>query len=130
VHCGFKTVMLLSALTALFMGLGYMFGGAGGALIALLMAAGMNLFTFWNADKIVLSMHGAREVDARSAPEFYGMVAGLARNADLPMPKVYHRQPPSECLRDRPRSRPCGGGGHHRPSFDAESGGGGGRHGA
>jgi heat shock protein HtpX len=89
VHGGFKTVMLLSALTALFMGLGYMFGGAGGALIALLMAAGMNLFTFWNADKIVLSMHGAREVDARSAPEFYGMVAGLARNADLPMPKVY-----------------------------------------
>jgi heat shock protein HtpX len=58
-------------------------------LIALLMAAGMNLFTFWNADKIVLSMHGAREVDARSAPEFYGMVAGLARNAGLPMPKVY-----------------------------------------
>jgi heat shock protein HtpX len=49
----------------------------------------MNLFTFWNADKIVLSMHGAREVDARSAPEFHGMVAGLARNAGLPMPKVY-----------------------------------------
>jgi heat shock protein HtpX len=89
VHGGFKTVMLLSALTALFMGLGYMFGGAGGALIALLVAAGMNLFTFWNADKIVLSMHGAREVDARSAPEFHGMVAGLARNAGLPMPKVY-----------------------------------------
>ena len=81
--------MLLAALTALFMGLGYMFGGAGGAIIALLVAAGMNLFTFWNADKIVLSMHGAREVDASTAPEFHAMVARLARRANLPMPKVY-----------------------------------------
>jgi len=81
--------MLLAALTALFMGLGYMFGGSGGAMIALVMAAGMNLFTFWNADKIVLRMHHAREVDASSAPEFYGLVAELARRGSLPMPKVY-----------------------------------------
>lgn len=86
---GFKTVMLLSALTALFMALGYMFGGSGGALIALVFAAGMNLITFWNADKIVLSMHHAREVDARSAPEFVGLVEELSRRAGLPMPKVY-----------------------------------------
>lgn len=86
---GFKTMMLLSALTALFMALGYMFGGSGGAMIALLVAAGMNLFTYWNADKLVLSMHGAREVDAHSAPEFYTMVADLARKANLPMPRVY-----------------------------------------
>jgi heat shock protein HtpX len=84
-----KTVMLLSALTALFMALGYTLGGSGGAAIALLVAAGMNLFTFWNADRIVLSMHHAREVDARSAPEFYSLVADLARRADLPMPRVY-----------------------------------------
>ncbi len=86
---GMKTAMLLAALTALFMSLGYMFGGSGGAMIALVVAAGMNLFTYWNADKLVLSMHGAREVDAASAPEFYRIVAELARNAGLPMPKVY-----------------------------------------
>lgn len=86
---GIKTAMLLAALTALFMGLGYMFGGTGGAGIALIVAAGMNLFTYWNADSIVLRMHNAREVDARSAPEFYGIVEGLARKAGLPMPRVY-----------------------------------------
>ncbi|WP_454888313.1 zinc metalloprotease HtpX [Sphingobium herbicidovorans] len=86
---GFKTVMLLSALTALFMALGYTLGGSGGAFIALLVAAGMNLFTFWNADKIVLSMHNAREVDAQSAPEYYGLVRDLAQRARLPMPRVY-----------------------------------------
>ena len=86
---GLKTMMLLSALTALFMALGYTLGGGAGALIALLVAAGMNLFTFWNADKIVLSMHDAREVDAGSAPEFYGLVRDLAQRAGLPMPRVY-----------------------------------------
>ncbi|TDW68275.1 heat shock protein HtpX [Novosphingobium sp. PhB55] len=86
---GFKTAMLLAALTALFMGLGYIFGGSGGAMIALVVAAGMNLFTFWNADSIVLRMHNAREVDERSAPEFYTLVAELARRARLPMPRVY-----------------------------------------
>ena len=86
---GFKTAMLLAALTALLMVIGYMFGGSGGALIALVVAAGMNVFTYWNADKIVLRMHDAQEVDAHSSPEFYGMVADLARNAGLPMPKVY-----------------------------------------
>lgn len=86
---GMKTTMLLAALTALFMGLGYAFGGAGGAMIALVVAAGMNLFTYWNADKLVLRMHHAREVDAASAPEFHGLVADLARRANLPMPKVY-----------------------------------------
>ena len=85
----FRTLLLLSALTALFMGLGFTIGGPRGAVIALLFAAGMNLFTYWNADKIVLKMHGAREVDANSAPELYGIVRGLARRAKLPMPKVY-----------------------------------------
>ena len=86
---GMKTAMLLAALTALFMALGYTLGGSGGALIALLVAAGMNLFTFWNADKIVLSMHHAREVDGESAPEFHGLVRELAQRAGLPMPRVY-----------------------------------------
>ncbi|MEW6628418.1 MAG: protease HtpX, partial [Pseudomonadota bacterium] len=86
---GMKTTMLLAALTALFMALGYTLGGSGGAVIALLVAAGMNLFTFWNADKIVLSMHNAREVDERSAPDFYRLVQQLAQRASLPMPRVY-----------------------------------------
>ena len=86
---GLKTVMLLAAMTALFMGLGYTLGGQGGAIMALLFAAGMNLFTFWNADKIVLRMHKAREVDAASAPEFVAVVRRLAERGGLPMPKVY-----------------------------------------
>lgn len=84
-----KTVMLLAAITALFMALGYTLGGAGGALLALIVAAGMNLFSLWNSDKIVLRMHGAQQVDGRSNPEFYNLVAGLAKNGGLPMPKVY-----------------------------------------
>jgi heat shock protein HtpX len=86
---GFRTTMLLAALTALFMALGFTIGGSGGALVALLVAGAMNLFTFWNADRIVLAMHGAREVDAQQCPEFVGLVAGLARRANLPMPRVY-----------------------------------------
>ncbi len=86
---GFKTTMLLAALTALFMALGFTLGGRGGAILALLFAAGMNFFTYWNADKIVLRMHGAREVEAAAAPQLHGIVAGLAARAGLPMPKVY-----------------------------------------
>jgi heat shock protein HtpX len=84
-----RTAMLLAALTAIFMGVGYMVGGAGGMFVAFLVAAGLNFFSYWNADKMVLRMQGAREVDARSAPEFYAMVHDLARRAGLPMPKVY-----------------------------------------
>ena len=81
--------MLLAALTALFMALGYTLGGSGGALVALAVAAAMNLFTYWNADKIVLKMHKAREVDAAGAPELVAIVADLARRGGLPMPRVY-----------------------------------------
>lgn len=84
-----KTGMLLAFLTALFMGVGYLIGGTGGMVIAFLIAAGINLFSFWNSDKIVLRMHHAREVDARSAPELHRMVGNLAARAGLPMPKVY-----------------------------------------
>jgi heat shock protein HtpX len=84
-----RTAMLLAALTAIFMGVGYLVGGTGGMFIALLVAAGMNLFAYWNADKMVLRMNGARQVDARTAPEFYQLVEELAQKAGLPMPKVY-----------------------------------------
>ncbi|MFC0238961.1 zinc metalloprotease HtpX [Rhodopseudomonas telluris] len=85
----FKTAMLLAGLTALFMGVGYLIGGANGALIALVVAAAMNIFTYWNSDRMVLSMYGAQEVDARTAPDLYRMVAELAGRASLPMPRVY-----------------------------------------
>jgi heat shock protein HtpX len=84
-----RTAMLLAAMTALFMGVGYLIGGSGGMMIAFFIAAAMNIFGYWNADKMVLRMHHAVEVDERNAPEYFEIVRGLARNAGLPMPKVY-----------------------------------------
>lgn len=84
-----KTAMLLAAITALFGAVGYMIGGAGGMLIAFLIAAGMNVYAFWQSDKAVLKMHGARVVTKASAPELVGMVEHLAQQADVPMPAVY-----------------------------------------
>jgi heat shock protein HtpX len=71
------------------MGIGYLIGGQTGMVIAFLVAAAMNLFAYWNSDRVVLSMYGAREVDERAAPELYGLVRRLASDAGLPMPKVY-----------------------------------------
>jgi heat shock protein HtpX len=84
-----RTAILLAGLTALFMAVGFVIGGESGAVIALVVAAGMNLFTYWNADSIVLSLHGAQEVDERSAPELVVLVRELSRRAGLPMPRVY-----------------------------------------
>ena len=84
-----RTGMLLAFMTALFMGVGFLIGGTGGMMIALVIAAGMNLFSYWNSDKMVLKMHHAVEVDEANAPEYYGIVRDLAANANLPMPKVY-----------------------------------------
>ena len=90
----FRTAMLLAAMTALFMGIGFFIGGQSGMIIALLIAGGMNLFTYLNADKMVLSMYGAHEVDERQAPELYALVRQLAANAGLPMPRVYIMENP------------------------------------
>lgn len=84
-----KTGLLLAAMTALFGAVGFLIGGESGMLIALALAAAMNLFAYWNSDKMVLSMYGAREVDAATAPEFYSLVQQLAQRAGLPMPRVY-----------------------------------------
>lgn len=85
----FRTGLLMAALMGLFLAVGYLLGREQGMLIAFILAAGMNLFAYWNADKMVLRMYGAKQVDRRSAPEFYGMVEELAHRAELPMPKVY-----------------------------------------
>jgi heat shock protein HtpX len=84
-----RTFLLLAGLTALFLALGYVIGGQGGMLIALIIAIATNIFAYWNSDKMVLRMYNAREVDARSAPELVGLVEQLASRAQLPMPRVY-----------------------------------------
>lgn len=84
-----KTFMLMAAIVALFGGIGYMLGGSGGMLIALLLAGAMNFWAYWNSDKLVLRMYSARQVDESTAPELYGMVKELAERAGLPMPKVF-----------------------------------------
>ena len=84
-----KTGMLLAAMTALFLGVGYLIGGTGGALIALVVAVATNAYAYWNSDKLALRMHRARPVTRASAPELYGLVEELSRKAGLPMPGVY-----------------------------------------
>ncbi|WP_427311991.1 zinc metalloprotease HtpX [Cupriavidus sp. H39] len=84
-----KTFMLMAAITALFIVIGGMIGGRSGMMFALLIALGMNFFSYWFSDKMVLRMYNAQEVDAGSAPQFYGMVQELAQRAGLPMPRVY-----------------------------------------
>lgn len=84
-----KTGLLLAAITGLFVGIGAVIGGGTGMLIAFLVAVAMNAWAYWNSDKAVLKMYGARQVDAQTAPEFYGMVEELARRAEMPMPKVF-----------------------------------------
>ena len=84
-----RTAMLLAGLTALFMAVGFLIGGASGAIIAFLVAAAMNLASYWNADRIVLSLHGAHPVDERNAAELVALVRELAGRANLPMPQVY-----------------------------------------
>lgn len=84
-----KTAILMAAITALFMAVGSVLGGRQGMMLALVVALGMNFFSYWFSDKLVLKMYKAREVDASSAPQFYAMVRDLAQRAQLPMPRVY-----------------------------------------
>ena len=84
-----RTGVLMAAMTGLFLAAGYLIGGQTGMAIAFLFAAGSNLFAYWNSDKVVLSMYGARPVDAQSAPDLVHIVGQLAERAELPMPKVY-----------------------------------------
>ncbi len=84
-----RTAMLLAAMTALFMGVGYAIGGQSGMLMAFVIAAGMNIFSYWNSDKMVLRMHHAVEVGPQNAPEFHEIVKRLSEAANLPMPRTY-----------------------------------------
>ena len=85
----FRTGLLMAAMTGIFLVVGYLIGGGPGMFIAFLFAAGTNLFTYWNSDKMVLSMYRARQVDETTAPELVHIVRQLAQADGLPMPKVF-----------------------------------------
>ncbi|HEY8253662.1 MAG TPA: zinc metalloprotease HtpX [Rhizomicrobium sp.] len=89
-----RTGMLMAALTGLFLAVGALIGGSNGMAIAFAFALATNLFAYWNSDKVLLSMYGAQPVDQTSAPELYRLVARLAQQAGLPMPKVYITENP------------------------------------
>jgi heat shock protein HtpX len=84
-----KTMMLLAAMTALFLGVGWLIGGAAGAFVAMLFAIATNAFAWWNSDRLALRMHNAEPVTRMAAPDLYDMVDQLSRNAGIPMPALY-----------------------------------------
>ncbi len=84
-----KTAALMAAMTALFMGVGYLVGGATGLVIALAVAGGMNVYSYWNSDRAVLRMHDARECSDRVHPELVRMVHQMADGAGMPRPRVF-----------------------------------------
>ncbi len=84
-----RTTILLAVMTALILWIGLLFGGQQGMIIALFLAAGMNFFSYWYSDKIVLKMYRAQAITPQQAPEIYEMVQELSRRAGLPMPKVF-----------------------------------------
>lgn len=85
----FRTGILMAALTAIFLAVGYLVGGPSGMLIAFLFALGTNLFAYWNSDRAVLAMYRAQKVDETTAPDLVHLVRVLSANAGLPMPRVY-----------------------------------------
>lgn len=84
-----KTTLLLTVMTVLVLLIGRLIGGQGGMALALLFAAGMNFFSYWYSDKIVLKMYRAQEAGPNDAPELYDIVRSLTQRADLPMPRLY-----------------------------------------
>jgi heat shock protein HtpX len=85
----FKTTLLLGVMTALIIWIGHLFGGRQGMILAFILAMGMNFFSYWYSDKIVLKMYRAREVSPQENPQLYEMVRQIAEKAHLPMPRVY-----------------------------------------
>lgn len=84
-----KTFLFLGILTGLFMFIGYSFGGSSGMMIALLFAFGLNFFSYWYSDTLILKMYGAKQADPISNKDLYDMTKELTKRANLPMPKLY-----------------------------------------
>ena len=85
----FKTALLLGLLTGIILGIGQLFGGSQGLVIAFVFALLINFGSYWFSDKIVLAMYNAREVSGDDAPELYRTVQNLTVRAQLPMPRLY-----------------------------------------
>jgi len=102
-----KTALLLAAMTAILVALGGTVGGEAGLVLALAISLVMNIVSLWGSDSIVLRMHGAQEVDAQSAPDYYAMVAELAQRAGLPMPRacIMHNPQPNAFATGRSPSK-------------------------
>ena len=81
-----KTTFLLTCLTLLLVAMGRAIGGQSGMLIAFVIAGGMNFFSYWYSDKIILKMYRAKEVSETENPSFYSMVRRLSQQANMPMP--------------------------------------------
>jgi heat shock protein HtpX len=84
-----RTALLMAAMTGLFLALGWAIGGQQGMALALVVAMGMNVFSYWFSDRLVLRMYGAREIGEADAPQLFRMVRELAARAQMPMPRVY-----------------------------------------
>ena len=84
-----KTTVLMALLTGLMVAIGGAVAGESGAIIMCIISIGMNFFSYWFSDSMVLKMYNAKQVDENSAPQIYNLVAKLAQNANLPMPRVY-----------------------------------------
>lgn len=82
-----RTAILLAGLTALFITIGYNFGGLAGAMIALVFALAMNLYTYWNSDKVIMRMYHARPISDDSP--IYHIIEKLAINAQIPTPRLF-----------------------------------------
>ena len=86
---GLRTTILLAVLTALLVWAGDLLGGRQGAIMALIFAGGMNFFSYWFSDKIIIKMYGGQEIGPNDDPELYGLVQELAMKAHMPMPRLY-----------------------------------------
>jgi heat shock protein HtpX len=88
----FKIFTLLSVLTGIFLGAGYLIGGTAGMIIGVILAGLMNFGSYWFSDKIVLKMYGAQKISEQEGSEIHQMVERLSREADIPKPRVYKNQ--------------------------------------
>lgn len=88
-HNGLKTALLLGGLSSLLVVAGGALGGSSGLMIALVLAVGMNAFTYWNSDKLALRSMGAQPIERAQAPEIYAIVEELTTRMQIPMPRIY-----------------------------------------
>ena len=84
-----KTVFLMTVMMILFLLVGYLIGGSTGMTIAFIFSLLMNFSSYWFSDKVVLSIYRAKQVTKDTAPNLYTIVEELAKEANLPMPKIY-----------------------------------------